>query len=206
MSNRSRGRQVLGSASYNWAAVADMWADKSLNYALFEPWSPGAPGVTLATTSPSAASPSAPPPAASAPETSTAEGATTPPPSSTACFFLTEPLETGEDFAPVPVGLAASPAGLSEPKWADDEVTLDDLRARIHKNIDYVASFEPAHIDGCETREIQLVKRNGDVLRYQGEEYLKHNAMPNFYFHAMTLYALLRHAGVPVGKADYLGG
>jgi hypothetical protein len=96
-------------------------------------------------------------------------------------------------------------AGQELPKWADDEATLDDLRARIRKTIDYVASFEPAQIDGSETREIQIVKRNGDVLRHQGEEYLKHNAMPNFYFHATTLYALLRHAGVAVGKGDFLG-
>ena len=83
--------------------------------------------------------------------------------------------------------------------------TLDDLRGRIRKTIDYVASFQPAQIDGSESREIQLVKRNGDVLRFQGEEYLKHNAMPNFYFHVTTLYALLRQAGVAVGKGDYLG-
>lgn len=96
-------------------------------------------------------------------------------------------------------------AGQELPKWADDEATLDDLRARIRRTIDYVESFEPAQIDGSETREVRIVKRNGDVLRYQGEEYLKHNAMPNFYFHATTLYALLRQAGVAVGKGDYLG-
>lgn len=118
-------------------------------------------------------------------------------------FPLSRQIQIASDAAK---GCMAQLAGQEPPKWADDEVTLDDLRARIHKTIDYVASFEPAQIDGSEAREIQLVKRNGDVLRFQGEEYLKHNAMPNFYFHAMTLYALLRHAGVPVGKADYLGG
>ena len=102
-------------------------------------------------------------------------------------------------------GCMARLAGQEPPKWADDEVTLADLRGRIQKTIDYVASFQPAQIDGSEDREIQLVKRNVDVLRFQGEEYLKHNAMPNFYFHVTTLYALLRQAGVAVGKGDYLG-
>jgi len=103
------------------------------------------------------------------------------------------------------LGLRLAP-DMFPPSWADDEATLDDLRARIRKTIDYVASFQPEQIDGSEAREVQLVKRNGDVLRFQGEEYLKHNAMPNFYFHATTLYALLRQAGVAVGKGDYLGG
>jgi hypothetical protein len=29
--------------------------------------------------------------------------------------------------------------------------------------------------------------------------------IPNVYFHCTTTYALLRHAGVPVGKVDFLG-
>jgi hypothetical protein len=118
-------------------------------------------------------------------------------------FPLSRQIQIASDAAK---GCMARLAGQEPPKWADDETTLEDLRARIRKTMDYVASFQAAQIDGSEAREIQLVKRNGDVLRYQGEEYLKHNAMPNFYFHATTLYALLRHAGVPVGKGDYLGG
>jgi hypothetical protein len=118
-------------------------------------------------------------------------------------FPLSRQIQIASDAAK---GCMARLAGQQPPSWADDEATLDDLRARIRKTIDYVASFQPEQIDGSEAREVQLVKRNGDVLRFQGEEYLKHNAMPNFYFHATTLYALLRQAGVAVGKGDYLGG
>jgi hypothetical protein len=118
-------------------------------------------------------------------------------------FPLSRQVQIASDAAK---GCMARLAGQQPPSWADDEATLDDLRARIRKTIDYVASFQPEQIDGSEAREVQLVKRNGDVLRFQGEEYLKHNAMPNFYFHATTLYALLRQAGVAVGKGDYLGG
>ena len=47
--------------------------------------------------------------------------------------------------------------------------------------------------------------RSGDALQFNGESFLKHFAMPNFYFHATTTYALLRQAGVELGKIDFLG-
>jgi len=39
-----------------------------------------------------------------------------------------------------------------------------------------------------------------------GEAYLKHHALPNFFFHLVTAYNLLRHGGVDLGKVDYLMG
>lgn len=97
-------------------------------------------------------------------------------------------------------------AGAEVPKWADDEASLDDLRQRIRRTIDHVRSFTPAQIDGSESREIVLPLRNREPLRYDGETYLKQFALPNFFFHLTVAYALLRHAGVEIGKADYLGG
>ena len=70
---------------------------------------------------------------------------------------------------------------------------------------DYVQSFQAAQIDGNELREIVLPMRQGDPLRFTGENYLKHYVLPNLYFHATTTYALLRHAGVELGKRDFLG-
>ncbi len=102
-------------------------------------------------------------------------------------------------------GCMARLAGLEVPKWEDSETTLDELRARIQKTIDYVASFAPAQIDGSEGREILLPTRQGDPMRFTGESYVKHFVLPNFFFHATTTYALLRHAGVELGKRDYLG-
>jgi uncharacterized protein len=102
-------------------------------------------------------------------------------------------------------GCMARLAGLEVPKWEDNEASLDDLRARIRKTSEYVASFASSQIDGSEGREITIPMRSGDALKFKGEAYLKHFAMPNFYFHATMLYALLRHAGVELGKADYLG-
>lgn len=96
-------------------------------------------------------------------------------------------------------------AGQDVPKWDDTEVSLDDLRARVRKTLAYVQSFQPGQIDGSEEREVVVPLRNRDPLRFTGEGYLKHWALPNFFFHATTLYALLRHAGVELGKPDYLG-
>ena len=47
--------------------------------------------------------------------------------------------------------------------------------------------------------------RSGEPLQFDGETFLKHFAMGNFYFHASATYMLLRHAGVELGKGDYLG-
>ena len=97
-------------------------------------------------------------------------------------------------------------AGVEAPKWEDNEATLDDLRARVRKTIDYVNSFSAAQIDGSEEREIQVPRRTSEPLVFNGENYLKHYALPNLYFHVTIVYALLRHGGVEIGKGDYLGG
>jgi hypothetical protein len=115
---------------------------------------------------------------------------------------LTRQVQIASDGAK---GCMARLAGVEVPKWEDNEVTVADLRARIQKTIDYVKSFEPSQIDGSDTRPITIPVRSGDPLQFTGESYLKHFALPNFYFHATTAYALLRHAGVELGKSDYLG-
>lgn len=102
-------------------------------------------------------------------------------------------------------GCMARLSGQEVPKWEDNEATLDELRARIRKALDYVQSFQAAQIDGNESREIVLPMRQGDPLRFTGENYVKHYVLPNLYFHATTTYALLRHAGVELGKRDFLG-
>jgi uncharacterized protein len=102
-------------------------------------------------------------------------------------------------------GCVARLSGQEVPKWDDNEATFAELRARIAKAIDYVQSVPAAQIDGSEAREIVLPMRQGDPLRFSGEAYLRHWVLPNFYFHVTTAYALLRHAGVEIGKRDYLG-
>lgn len=102
-------------------------------------------------------------------------------------------------------GCIARLAGQPVPSWPDDEATFDDLIARVRKTRDYVLSVPAAEIDGSEDREIEIPRRTGDALKFSGLDYLRGFATPNFYFHATTTYALLRHAGVSLGKMDFLG-
>jgi hypothetical protein len=95
-------------------------------------------------------------------------------------------------------------AGVEAPKFDDAESSLAELRARIEATIAYLKSVPAAQIDGSEDRDITIPRRDGSMLM-KGEAYLKHYALPNFFFHVTTAYALLRHNGVEVGKPDYLG-
>jgi hypothetical protein len=95
-------------------------------------------------------------------------------------------------------------AGVDSPPFADDEKSLDDLRQRVRKTIDYVQSVPAAQIDGSDGRGISVPRRTG-AITMTGEAYLKHYALPNFFFHVTTTYALLRHSGVELGKMDFLG-
>jgi len=101
-------------------------------------------------------------------------------------------------------GCVARLAGVEIPKYEDNEASLAELKARIAKTIDFVKSVPAENFAGAEERAIELPQRNRDPLRFDGETYLKHFALPNFFFHVNMTYALLRHAGVDLGKLDYL--
>lgn len=102
-------------------------------------------------------------------------------------------------------GCGARLSAAEVPKWEDNEASLDDLRARLRKTIDYLQSLDAAKFEGADTREVVLPVRGRDPLRFSGESYLKHFVLPNFFFHCTTAYALLRQAGVELGKFDFLG-
>ena len=116
-------------------------------------------------------------------------------------FPLTRQVQICTDFA---TGAVARLAGEEPPAWADDEVSFADLIARVEKTAAYVGSVAADRVDGSEAREITLVRR-GQTSVVAGQTYLLDQAMPNFYFHLTTAYAILRHNGVEVGKKDYLG-
>jgi len=102
-------------------------------------------------------------------------------------------------------GCTARLAGMEPPKWADDEKTLDELRACIRKAIDYAQSIPAAKIDGSDAREIAVPAGPSRTFTFPGEVFPKSFSLPNFYFHATMAYALLRQAGVELGKMNYLG-
>ena len=101
-------------------------------------------------------------------------------------------------------GCVARLAGVEIPKYEDNEASLAELKERIAKTIAFVESVPAENFAGSETRAIELPQRNREPLRFDGEAYLKHFALPNFFFHVNMTYALLRHAGVDLGKLDYL--
>lgn len=104
------------------------------------------------------------------------------------------------DFAK---GAAGRLAGAELPAFEDSETTFAELEDRIAKTMAFIEGLDAAAFDGAEDREISLVRR-GETFTFTGKVYLFEQALPNFWFHVTTAYALLRHNGVEVGKKDFL--
>jgi hypothetical protein len=94
-------------------------------------------------------------------------------------------------------------AGRAPVPFEDNEVTFADLQARIARTIGLLDSFSPAEFEGSEARDITL-RLGGREFAFEGRDYLLNFALPNFYFHITTAYAILRHNGVPLGKPDFM--
>ena len=101
-------------------------------------------------------------------------------------------------------GAVARLAGVEVPKHEDTEETFAELKARIAKTVDFIQSIKPAQIDGSEEKNIHL-KLGPREVDYKGMQYLLGFALPNFYFHVVTAYDILRHNGVELAKRDYIG-
>ncbi len=101
-------------------------------------------------------------------------------------------------------GAVARLAGITPPAMADTEASFAELRDRIDRTITFIQSVDPAVIAEGATRDIALKFPNGMGYRFTGAAFLTGFALPNFFFHATAAYAILRHAGVPIGKADFL--
>jgi hypothetical protein len=95
--------------------------------------------------------------------------------------------------------------GTEPPKFEDTETSFEELDARIQRAIDHLAGLPAEAFDGAETRAIAVPTRAYGDLHFDGRSYLTGFVLPNVHFHGSIAYALLRHAGVPLGKADYLG-
>lgn len=102
-------------------------------------------------------------------------------------------------------GAAARLSGQDIPRYEDNETSFAELQARLEKTIAYLDSFTAADIDGREESPV-TVKLPSRELHFTGQDYLLGFAIPNFFFHVNAAYAILRHAGVELGKNDYLGG
>jgi uncharacterized protein len=98
---------------------------------------------------------------------------------------------------------AAYLSGQTAPSHPDSEKTLAELRARIRTCAGYVKGIAPESFAGAAERRVAPAWLQGKWIR--GDEYLTQVAVPNFYFHVTTAYAILRHNGVQLGKMDFIG-
>jgi len=96
--------------------------------------------------------------------------------------------------------------GLEAPKFDDTESTLAELRERIQKTRAWLETVPADRLDGTEDRDITFPVGREATRTLKAEAYLKHWMLPNFFFHITMVYAILRHNGVDLGKADYLTG
>lgn len=116
-------------------------------------------------------------------------------------FALTRQVQIASDFAK---GTAARLAGQEPPAYPDTESSFAELISRVQKTIAFIQSIPAEQINGSENRDIVLKMHSGE-LKFKGETYLTQFSLPNFYFHATTAYAILRHNGIELGKADFIG-
>jgi len=98
---------------------------------------------------------------------------------------------------------AAYMSGQKAPSHPDTETTMAELRQRTKKCIDYLDTFKATDFTGAEERRVAPAWMEGKSVR--GDHYLRRLSTPNFYFHLTTAYAILRHNGVELGKADFIG-
>ena len=116
-------------------------------------------------------------------------------------FPLTMQVRIASDFTR---GTCARLAGEEPPKVEDNEKSFAELIARVDNAIAYVRGFSAAKFAGADERKITRKIRGTDRV-FSSADYLNQFALPNFYFHLTTAYAILRHNGVELGKSDFIG-
>jgi hypothetical protein len=101
-------------------------------------------------------------------------------------------------------GCIARLTGVDNPSMPDTEASFAELKGRLQRTIDFINSVDRSAFDGSDTRQATVRFPNGKGYQFEGAQFLTRFALPNFFFHVTTTYALLRAAGVSVGKPDYL--
>jgi hypothetical protein len=96
-------------------------------------------------------------------------------------------------------------AALEPPRFEDNEKTIEELRARIARTIEYIKGVPTTAFEGAEDRDIRIPVGPDKFLDFKGIDFIQRWAIPNVLFHITTTYALLRHNGVEIGKRDFLG-
>jgi len=117
-------------------------------------------------------------------------------------FDFTRQVQIATDFAK---GVTARLAGQEVPVYEDTETTFAELQARIAKTLQFISSIPADKVDGSEEREIITRPGTPKEKKFNGQSYLLHYGLPQFFFHITTAYAILRSNGIEIGKRDYMG-
>ncbi len=96
-------------------------------------------------------------------------------------------------------------AGIEPPRFEDNEKTIEELRARISRTVDYLKGIPASAFEGAEDRAIKVPAGPDKFLDFKGLDYIQRWVLPNVFFHITAAYAILRHNGVDIGKRDFLG-
>lgn len=115
-------------------------------------------------------------------------------------FSFTRQVQESCKFAALSVQRLAS---VDVPAEGDAEKTFDELKSRIARTLDLLASVKPEQMTGSEDRML-AIKVGPNEMTFSGRDYLLHFALPNFYFHCATAYGILRHNGLEIGKRDFM--
>ena len=117
-------------------------------------------------------------------------------------FNFTRQVQIAADFAK---GVTARLAGVEVPVYDDSETSFSELKTRIEKTLLFIASIKPEQINGSEAKEIITRPGTPKEKKFNGQNYLLHYGIPQFFFHVTTAYDILRSQGVEIGKRDYMG-
>ncbi len=117
-------------------------------------------------------------------------------------FPLLQQVQIAADFAR---GVSARLAGVDVPVVDGSQTSFADLQILIATSLAFLDTLELAQIDGQENRDIILRPGTPKERKFSGQAYLLNYALPQFFFHTTTTYAILRHNGLEVGKRDYMG-
>ncbi len=117
-------------------------------------------------------------------------------------FALHKQVQIAADFAR---GVSARLAGVAVPANEGQEQNFADLDTMLTQTLAFLDSLQPAQFDGSENREIVLRPGTPKEKTLSGHTYLVHYGLPQFFFHVTTVYAILRHNGIQIGKKDYMG-
>ncbi|MEO8299512.1 MAG: DUF1993 domain-containing protein [Burkholderiales bacterium] len=117
-------------------------------------------------------------------------------------FALLKQVQIAADFAR---GVCARLAGVAVPANEGQEKSFADLTAMLEESLLFLDSLQAAQFEGSEEREIVLRPGTPKEKKFGAQAYLAHYGLPQFFFHVTTVYAILRHNGIQIGKKDYMG-